>query len=238
MKTPEHLSYWEEECEFSRFVSYCGHDNFWKNHLRKIIMERSHRSILDVGAGVFVEKKQFDNLNYQIEYSATEITNKFVEYGKSIGINVAKTDFDVIPFDSNRFDVVICYDVLNHQLDFKTLVQEMIRVARKDVIITFFKPFAEDFEAQNEIKRSINAGMRARTVKNVGIILDRVVSKINADIAICTYNYFYRENIENFLKDQSNISFDFFTVTNPNNPSEIRRCCLITKNLQEGYDCD
>ena len=56
-----------------------------------------------------------------------------------------------MPFSDNYCDVLLCFAVMNHQEDFKEAIHEMVRVAKKEVIISFFKPFMEDPFVEKEI---------------------------------------------------------------------------------------
>ena len=141
----KHLSYWKKSCSIEKMDEWCGDYNIrWKSKLRKHIIDKKHKSILDCGAGVFSEYFGFKNDKYKIKYTATEITKKFINFGKKNNIKVDNYLINDLKYNDNSYDCIICYDVLNHQIDYKKEIKELIRVSSKEVIISFFKPFEED----------------------------------------------------------------------------------------------
>lgn len=221
----KHLSFWQDECHIEDFVKWCGHDNYWKSFLRNYIISKEHKSILDAGAGLCLEYFAFKSLGYNIEYSATEITEKFVDMCRDQEINVIKTDIVKMPYEDNSFDVVICYDVLNHQTCFRDPITELLRVTKKECIITFFKPFAEEIRAQNEISNSIGR-FKITNIEDTGILLDRFTNKNNEPV--CYYNFFYIEKLLNFLNSISGIEYRFSNLINENQ-NETKTYCVIRK---------
>ena len=144
-KIPEHLSLWQQEVSIGQFLEWCGSPNLpFKLETRSHIAIRGYKSVLDVGAGVCSEYFGFRQEGYEIEYTATDITPKFVEYATSKGITAVVAPLDPMPFEDSTFDCCICLDVLHHQVDPRPALREMIRVTKEEVIVSFFKPFEKD----------------------------------------------------------------------------------------------
>jgi len=228
MKTSKHLSFWEDQLELERFIGWCGKDNFWKSDIRRKIMESGAKSVLDVGAGVFLEKLEFDKAGYNIDYVATEVTDKFVQYGIEKGVNVVKTNEHSLPFQDNTFDTIMCYDVMNHQLDFRPLIEEMIRVCTGTIYITFFKPFSEEEEAKREIANS-STKYKIVDVVGTGVILDRCVSEVDPSIATCCYNFIHKHDFDSYLEG-FNVKYKHFIISKNGRNGDQRRYCKIEVN--------
>jgi SAM-dependent methyltransferase len=191
-------------------------------------MESGAKNVLDVGAGVFLEKFEFDRVGYDVNYVATEVTDKFIQYGIENGINVVKANEHRLPFDDGEFDVVMCYDVMNHQLDFRPLIEEMVRVCRGAIYVTFFKPFSNEEEARREVASSMSRH-KVVDVPDTGVVLERVMSDTDPSVATCCYNYIHKYEFDNFL-GTLNVSYEHFVTPEGGHNIDKRRCCKIKVN--------
>ncbi len=97
-------------------------------------------SALDVGCETCLAHPHFVELG--LEYSGIDITKKFVDHDVARGIDVHLASALDIPFEDCSFDTVFCKDLLEHihPDDVLTVIREMIRVARKQVLIVWFLP--------------------------------------------------------------------------------------------------
>jgi len=84
-------------------------------------------------------------MGHDIDYTATEVTEKYVTYGRDRGIKVEHCAVEDMPFKDNQFESAFCFDVLNHLICYKAAIKELLRVVEKEVLIGFFKSFQEDF---------------------------------------------------------------------------------------------
>jgi SAM-dependent methyltransferase len=150
VRVEKHLSFWQD-LDVKAFNSWCGSpDTSVKASFRDDICKKGYKSVLDVGAGIFSEYYGFLADGHDIEYTATEITQKYIEIGEGSGIKVKYGSVEDLPFEDNSFDSILCNDVLNHQLSFQASISELLRVARHRVYISFFKPFLEDLKLTPE----------------------------------------------------------------------------------------
>lgn len=115
------------------------------NPCRKIVWERilkTSQSALDVGCGSCVDYTEFFK-DTKVKWAGLEITPKFVKACKEVyHANVKLGDARNIPHLDESFDTVYCKDLFEHLEpdDWKIVAKEMVRVARKEVIIDFFHP--------------------------------------------------------------------------------------------------
>ena len=191
------------------FLKWSRAGSHWKELMMNHIIGKKYKNLLDIGAGSCDEYSRFKKAKYDIDYNATEITNKFIIYAKERGINIKKANLYKLPFDNESFDVIICYDVLNHQKSFKEALSEIIRVTRNEAIISFFKPFAEEEDAKRELEDSKNI-FNIDYSNEDGICLERFRGENN--YVSCIYNFFYLKKIKMFLNSFDNIDFTFFKV--------------------------
>ncbi len=98
-------------------------------------------SVLDVGCG-YGDFLKLINPNHQI--GGTEVNKERVDYCNQVlgqnAIRLANLD-ERLDFEDNSFDTVVCLEVLEHLEDPEKALKELVRVARKRVIITI--PFNE-----------------------------------------------------------------------------------------------
>ncbi len=91
-------------------------------------------SVLDVGCGdglllALLQEKG-------IAGEGLDFSDEAVRKCTSHGIRATQHDLNQkLPFPDNSFDWVVALDVLEHQFDAGTLLQEMTRVSRKNVIV-------------------------------------------------------------------------------------------------------
>ena len=127
----------------------------WKDTTRDYIKKKKYKSVLDCGAGNFSEYYSFKENGIDIEYTGIDITKRFVENAKTKGINAYHGSIQSMPFKDETFDVVICYDIINHQREILPCIDEALRVAKKEVIIGFHAPWAEERTAYKYLKNKM-----------------------------------------------------------------------------------
>jgi len=80
MKIPKFLSYWQDTMPLEKVERLLGNYNVdFKTKNRKHIANCGYKTVLDIGAGVFSEFYGFKADGYKLDYTATEITPKYVD---------------------------------------------------------------------------------------------------------------------------------------------------------------
>jgi len=102
------------------------------------ILVRDHMveydSVLDAGCGAAPEHNVID----ADKYHSMDITQKLVDYNVSRGIKCKQGSLMNMPYEDNSFDVVISRHVTEHMAEIETPLKELIRVAKKQVLLSFF----------------------------------------------------------------------------------------------------
>ena len=200
MGIKKELSFWQDHVTIDKFASWCGNpESPFKVETRQLIRDREYKTVLDVGAGLFSEYYGFKNDGDDIEYTATEMTPKYVEFGIDQGINVVEASIYKMPFEDGSYECIICHDVLNHLRDTKSAIIELIRVASKEIIISFFKPsqntYLENLSIYNvqgfPYKTEPHATIESR------IIVDNET--------VCEYVYINQQFLENIFETSEKV---------------------------------
>jgi len=199
----KHLSCWEDTIDIDEFIGWCGdYNQIHKRHIRKKIIDSKYESVLDLGAGVCSEYYGFKSDGYEIKYTATEITPKYVEYAKERKIDIIQSGLESLPLPDNSYDCCICVGVMTHQKCYKKPIFEMLRVSKEEVIIDFFKPFAQDVVQGVHVNNDFFL-----EESDVGVIQHRILDKSGDTVGI--YHYFDRRKLVEFLDTIEGIEYSF-----------------------------
>jgi len=206
-----HLRWWQielqDEKQMDKFKGWCGsYDSSFKKTIRKHIAQQGHESVLDCGAGLCSEYYGFKSDGYQIRYSGIDATPILVEKCKADGIDIQEGFIDDIKHGDNSFDVCLCLDTLNHQKSFEAPIQEMVRVAKSEVIISFFKGFSKAGGDVSEPKCFLGEDKEDVTL---------------------IYSYFDKDKMERFLNGLG-VSFTWSDMKERNR--QFRHLLYIRKN--------
>jgi len=88
--------------------------------------------MLDLGCGDCTILQGILTRNIDIEYQGIDSCSKFCSE------KVIEADIRKVPFEDSSYDLVFGRHVLEHQNTFEILLEEMIRLASKEVIHIFF----------------------------------------------------------------------------------------------------
>ena len=112
-------------------------DHWWFTSLRKIVLnllpKPSNPTILDAGCGTGVLLQLIESTNPDSKLFGIDLSPVCC----SIAQNKSKAEILVgsiekLPFPDNKFDIVICLDVLGYFSDPRTAISELVRVLKKD----------------------------------------------------------------------------------------------------------
>ena len=98
-------------------------------------------TVLDVGCATGITYEYIKKIG--VKYTGLDFTKKFLKRAREINpeIDVRHGSAFDIPFKDKSFDTVFCKSLLEHQHpdEYHLIVREMARVAKKQVILAFFK---------------------------------------------------------------------------------------------------
>jgi len=117
-----------------------GIDDPSRKYVRDYIISKGYKHVLDVGAGLCDDYDGFKRDGKDIFYTAADFTDKFFYDSNRRGINIVKANCDNLPYVDLFFDVAYCRHLVEHLPYYDKTLDEMIRVSRKEVVVTFFLP--------------------------------------------------------------------------------------------------
>lgn len=106
--------------------------------VRNYLKQQSYKSLLDIPCGLCIDHFGLKKDGLNIVYNGMDFSRKLVDKAQQNGIAAQWGDIENINHDDNCFDVVHCRHILEHLSHYKQAVSEVIRIAKKEVIIVFF----------------------------------------------------------------------------------------------------
>jgi len=137
----EDVSWWDSNVDtrMTEFEEWIGDPmSPSKVIVRKYVAENKYKSILDCGCGLCSEYYGYKNDGVDIQYIGLDSCAKLVSRAESKGIGIVKGSIESIPIPDNAVEVAYARHVLEHIFGYESALSEMIRVATKEVIVTFF----------------------------------------------------------------------------------------------------
>lgn len=134
-------TWWDKNLleRFDEFKNWVGDKNADTKILcRNIVKLNNMKSLVDFGCGLSVDYFAYKEDNYDINYMGIDSSNFIYEKNINMGIPMTKEDVRKTSIEEKSYDVCYSRHVLEHQSEFKTMLNEMIRVAKKMVINVFF----------------------------------------------------------------------------------------------------
>lgn len=98
-----------------------------------LIDRHAGKSILDIGCGHGVYGKELVKRGY--EYTGIEANAEYAAEAQKF-VNARHMNAEVLDFPDNSMDTVIMFEVLEHLADPYAALSEIVRVARKNLIVT------------------------------------------------------------------------------------------------------
>jgi len=114
----------------------------WKYIALADLAERCGGTTLEIGCASCIAYPHFKKRG--LKYTGFDITKHFLEHAKKLypEIDVDHGTALDLPFEDASLDIVFCKDLLEHLQpdDVETVVNEMWRVSKKQIMISFFIP--------------------------------------------------------------------------------------------------
>lgn len=142
-------TWWNKNAEtrMNDFKSWVGDFNqASKVYCRKYVVNKQYKTIIDCGCGLATDYYGFKNDEYEINYTGLDSCNFFINSNRENGISMIEAELEeTLPIPDSSYEVVYCREVLEHLSYYEKTLNELIRIASKEVIIVFFiKPDGEE----------------------------------------------------------------------------------------------
>lgn len=116
-----------------------------KVKIRNHVISKKYKSLVDFGCGIATEYYGYKNDGYEIDYLGIDSSKILHEKNTNDGVPMMLSDVDNTPLKNNSYEISFSRHVWEHQPSYKSCLDEMIRVASKEVIHIFFiKPNIEE----------------------------------------------------------------------------------------------
>jgi SAM-dependent methyltransferase len=104
--------------------------------IMRALAQLRFRSCVDVGAAEGYKAELVRRL-FGADVVATDLSENACERAREIfGLSARAADLHELPFEDGEFDVALCSETLEHVTDFRSALDELLRVARTAVVIT------------------------------------------------------------------------------------------------------
>ncbi len=139
----EHEQWWQQCLEnrvsIATFEEWLGNYNSKSRvAMRRHIKEKGYKSILDVPSGLCIDYFGLNHDGITIAYQGVDITPKLVDLAQKQNLSVIQGDIKSLPFLDNQFEICYSRHILEHLDSYEQAINSLIRVASREVFITFF----------------------------------------------------------------------------------------------------
>jgi ubiquinone/menaquinone biosynthesis C-methylase UbiE len=191
----EYESWWQnrlsDDKKFERFAEMLQSQKaLIRRGVKEYIKGTDYKTMLDCGAGLCRDGAGLQDI---IKWYGIDITPIFVQKGKKNGFRIKLGSIEDIPYKM-KFDLVYCKAVLEHLRYYEYALLEMNRVAKKEVMVVFFRNPREDDREICVIKREITGKLYEADYNNKDI--DRVIESLEDYYFQNTYN---KKKMMNFI---------------------------------------
>lgn len=193
------------------------------------------KSILNCGCGTGNDFITFRDLfeKNNIKVMGIEYSDFMIEEAKKNSLPVLKGNIKNISFDDNSFDSSIAIDVFEHLNELSIALNEMIRISKKKVIISFFKtPIEENTTINVNIHNYFPVGRDVKmnkTLKKNQLYIKENPGWRNGFTKGCFYNYHNKNLIEKELLNNDKVeNYNWYF----RNYDDINKNCYLLINLK------
>lgn len=237
-------NWWQNKYEknnnfIKTFTSWEGKEEY-KKILYQTLVNLECKSILNCGCGTgkdFITFKELFKSN-EIKIQGIENSDFMVKKAEKLNLPVVKGDIRKINFNDNHFDASIVIDVFEHINDISIVLSELIRVSKKSIIISFFKPPIEENTTLILNKHINNRDKREKcTLTKDQLFITENPGWRGGFTRGCFYNYHNKNIIEKWLSCNEKIyEHDWIYTDNINlidenntNIKDYKNCYLFIK---------
>ena len=158
-------------------------------HLLKAIGDNHCQTILECGFGGADDAIKIHEEFPNVSYMGIDKTEVFVDRAKELCVfpnfEFLLANMEAMPFSDNSFDLVYGKYVLEHLPYYKNALKEMIRVARKKVIVVLFRSLLSGKE--DEIKPDTITGTKVYENSYARIPLEQFVTSLGHKYVFTIY---------------------------------------------------
>jgi len=134
-------TWWDENLP-TMYGTFCG----WvgastapsKFYFRNFLKEIDFSTIIDIGCGPATEYEGFKHAGIEAEYTGVDSSEYLYKANTARNIPMILAPAHDIPVDDSAYEVAFSRHVLEHQPDFRPLVDELVRVSSKLAAHIFF----------------------------------------------------------------------------------------------------
>lgn len=139
----EHEQWWqnclENRVSLATFEGWLGNYNSKSRvAMRRHVKEKGYTSILDVPSGLCIDYFGLKHDGIAINYQGVDITPMLVDLAQKQNLPVIQGDIKSLPFEDNQFEICYSRHILEHLDRYEQAINSLIRVASREVFITFF----------------------------------------------------------------------------------------------------
>jgi ubiquinone/menaquinone biosynthesis C-methylase UbiE len=139
----EYEKMWEfrskDKKNVEEFAAWWGTESAISRILARIhIVHKEYKSVLDIPCGLCTDYDALKRSCPDMHYVGIDISNAFVDKAKEKGIPALLGRIQESPCSDSAFDVVYSRHILEHLENYQDAIKEMVRVAKKEVLIVFF----------------------------------------------------------------------------------------------------
>jgi len=129
----------EKEISLEVFESWLGSQNVPSRiAVREHIKQKGYSSLLDIPCGLCIDYFGFQKDGIPIDYLGMDITPKLVNRAQKMNIKALLGSIEEIPLPDKSVEICHARDILEHLDSYEKAISELIRVAKKEVLIGFF----------------------------------------------------------------------------------------------------
>lgn len=113
----------------------------WHNHkfhtFQKVVNDNKYDNILDVGCASGLMTNKIAQIFPESKITGIDIYEAGIKYAqkKYRHLNFLTGDVHKLPFSNNYFDLIVCYETIEHVINPLKVLQELQRVAKKNASI-------------------------------------------------------------------------------------------------------